>query len=216
MNTTTAPCDGLLFDMDGTLWDAVDSYTQVWDRTIAESGGKRPPVRREELLSMMGWHLEDITAKLVPEYMDDKEFLQRLDLNAHLMMPVLGGRLYPGVKDTLSALAERVPLSLVSNCGTYGLENFMDVTGLRPYFRDRLSHGQTLLPKSENIRILTERYNLKNPYYVGDTATDARAAADAGAGMVWCAYGFGTAENPDFTIRSFPELLSLPIIPGAK
>ena len=28
--------DALIFDMDGTLWDAVDSYSEVWNETFRE------------------------------------------------------------------------------------------------------------------------------------------------------------------------------------
>ena len=35
--------DSLIFDMDGTLWDAVDSYVAVWDATFAEFG--MPPAQ---------------------------------------------------------------------------------------------------------------------------------------------------------------------------
>ena len=40
MTNCKAPlsCDGLIFDMDGTLWDAVDSYVKIWNATIAECG----------------------------------------------------------------------------------------------------------------------------------------------------------------------------------
>lgn len=204
-------CDSLIFDMDGTLWDAVDSYTQIWDKTIAEYGGQREPVSRHELISLMGRHLEDITAILMPQYKEDKTFLELLDHNERQMMPVLGGHLYDGVKEGLARLAESHRLFMVSNCGSYGLDNFLNVTGLRPFFTDSLSHGQTLLPKHDNIRLLVEKHHLKCPYYVGDTQTDGIAARRAGVGIVWCSYGFGTVEEPDFTISTFSELLNLPI-----
>lgn len=38
MNTTTErKFDSLLLDMDGTLWDAVDSYCAIWNAAIDES-----------------------------------------------------------------------------------------------------------------------------------------------------------------------------------
>ena len=30
--------DALIFDMDGTLWDAVDSYCEIWNRTFRDFG----------------------------------------------------------------------------------------------------------------------------------------------------------------------------------
>ena len=45
--------DSLIFDMDGTLWDAVDSYVAVWNATF-EAMGYRVSVSRDELLLYMG------------------------------------------------------------------------------------------------------------------------------------------------------------------
>lgn len=208
--------DAFIFDMDGTLWDAVDSYTRIWDVTLEQNGIKRPPVTREELIGLMGRHLEDILATLISAQDVTPKLLENLNRNEREMMPVLGGQLYPGVPTMLEELSARVPVFMVSNCGSHGLVNFLEFNGFTNIFRDTLSHGQTGLPKAENIKLLQKRYNLKNPYYVGDTETDAQAAQSAGAGMVWCSYGFGTASHADFTIDSPQALLYLPIVPPAS
>ena len=202
-------CDSLIFDMDGTLWDAVDSYVKVWNTTLDHIGVPHSPVTRGQLLSLMGKHLEDITAVLAPELAGDTSFLETLDLHERSMMPRLGGVLYPGVKETIAKLAEKIPLFMVSNCGSYGLQNFMDYTGLRPYFTDTLTHGGSGLPKAGNIAVIVERNNLKHPIYVGDTLTDEEAAHQAGVKFIWCAYGFGTAKAPDATITSIAQLPAL-------
>ena len=114
------------------------------------------------------------------------------------------------MRGTLERLHGRIPLFMVSNCGAEGLENFLTFTGLRHFFIAWLSNGATGLPKDANIRALVERYNMDSPYYVGDTATDEKAARSAGTGMIWCRYGFGHAENPDYVIDSFARLTSVP------
>lgn len=210
-NKTPLTCDGLIFDMDGTLWDAVDSYVKIWNTTIDQCNIKRAPVTRAELIEQMGKPLDVILATLISEQDGHRpELLDTLMRNEAEMMPHLGGTLYPDVRRTLEQLHGRIPLFIVSNCGADGLENFLTFTGLRPLFVDWLSNGGTGLPKDANIRCLVERYNLSNACYVGDTATDEKAAQSAGTPMIWCRYGFGKVDNPDFVIDSFAQLLTLP------
>ena len=42
--------------------------------------------------------------------------------------------------------------------------------------------------------------------YIGDTIGDQIAAKDAEIPFVFASYGFGTTENPEYTISSFDEL----------
>lgn len=150
-------------------------------------------------------------AHLIPEHAGDSRFLELLDENERTMMPVLGGKLYPGVTETLTALYERIPLFMVSNCGADGLDNFLDYTHLRPLFKDWLTHGGTGLNKGENIAAIIKKYNLQHAYYVGDTRTDALSAHQAHAGMIWARYGFGNLDNEDYdyAIDSITDLTSL-------
>ncbi len=203
-------CDALIFDMDGTLWDAVDSYARIWNTTLEQAGiTDVAQVTRQTLMREMGKHLEDIIKDLVPGHDRDGRFLQLLNDNEATMMPGLRGRLYDGVTEAIPELARRLPLFMVSNCGPLGLENFLDVNGLRPYIKDALSHGGTGLDKAGNITLLVHKYGLKHPVYVGDTQGDSDAAHAAGAKMIYCAYGFGNVKDPDAVIHCFGELESI-------
>lgn len=208
-------CDGLIFDMDGTLWDAVTSYALVWNRTLADCGIDRPPVTRADLISLMGRHLDYIAKVLVPDMDRYPDFLARLSVNDNAVMPVHGGVLYPHVRRTLERLQPHIPLYMVSNCGDKGLDNFLDYTHLRPLFRDWLTNGGTGRPKGRNIRDLVDKYDMKAPLYVGDTQTDRVACRDAGVDMVYCAYGFGKAADPAYTIHNFAQLSDIPPVAAA-
>lgn len=198
--------DSLIFDMDGTLWDAVNSYATIWNSTLDEVGIEHAAVTREQLLSLMGSYLDDILAKLIPDLKQRDSLLEKVMINEAQMMPTLGGTLYPGVKDIIPQLAKRYKLFMVSNCGAEGLQNFVRYNNLESYFTDLLSHGGTGKSKTENIRSLIERYDLESPVYVGDTQSDADSARKADVPMIWTAYGFGAVTDPDATINNFSEI----------
>lgn len=198
--------DSLIFDMDGTLWDAVDSYVKIWNVTLDEAHIPHRSVVRADLMRLMGSYLDDIIAALVPGLTDRDALLKALHYNEETLMPVLGGRLYPGTRDVIAGLAAEYKLFMVSNCGPEGLHNFVTYTGLAPYFTDLLSHGMTGLPKAENIERLVVKYNLQRPVYVGDTQSDADQAAKAGIPIIWAKYGFGHIDRPDAVMDSITQL----------
>ncbi len=187
--------DAIIFDMDGTLWDAVDSYAEIWNRTLADCGVARRAVTRDELIALMGHPLKEISSILVPS------------------LGGLGGRLYPGVRDTIAALhAAGTPMYMVSNCGPDGLPMFLDYTGLRPFIADTLSYGHTGVEKDVNIRTLMQRYTLTRPLYVGDTRGDLLSTRRAGAAFSWASYGFGLdfdAADADYVLNTFSDLKTI-------
>ena len=198
--------DALIFDMDGTLWDAVDSYAIIWNVSLDQAGINHHPVSRTELIGYMGSYLDQILNNLVPDVKQQKELLKLVMDNETAMMPTLGGKLYPGVKEILPILANKYKLFMVSNCGPHGLENFVQYNNLEPYFLDLLSHGGNGLSKTENILLLIDKYQLKHPVYIGDTQSDADSSHKAGVPFVWTKYGFGTVVNADAVVTSFYEL----------
>ena len=194
--------DAFIFDMDGTLWDAVDGYCDVWNATIDAFGIACPRIDRDRLFTQMGQPLDVIMDALIPGDYDREAFMARMrELEAEIV-PRRGGVLYPRVREVIEELRRRgAHISLVSNCGASGLRNFFAFTGLGDLF-DGLS-------KAENIALMVERHGLKHPVYVGDTQLDIDSAHAAGVPAVWCAYGFGTAEGAEHRIESFDQLLSL-------
>ncbi|MEW8993698.1 HAD family hydrolase [Clostridium sp.] len=80
---------------------------------------------------------------------------------------------------------------------------------MKKYFIDFEHPGRTGLTKGENIKLIINRNNLKNPMYVGDTQGDRNAARTAGIPFVYAAYGFGKVEDYDYKIDKFPELIDI-------
>lgn len=202
--------DGLLFDMDGTLWDAVDSYCAVWNATIDALCPSVMHIDRATLCSMMGLPLEVIFGRIIGDAYPYEAFMEGLLANEARIMPVMGGVLYPGVRDTLKMLSDRHRLYMVSNCTPDGLPNFLEFTGLGEYITDGISYGDNGLEKDRNIAIMVERHGLKSPLYIGDTAGDCRAAHAAGVPFVWARYGFGhNVGDAEYVIDDIMELLDI-------
>lgn len=204
--TDRLPADALIFDMDGTLWDAVDSYATIWNVSFDTAGIPHKAVTRHDLLKLMGSYLDDILAQLVPDATKRADLLRLVMDNETRMMPELGGTLYPHVRELIPQLARQYRLFMVSNCGASGLDNFVTYNRLEPYFTDLLSHGGTGRSKADNIRTLVEKYGLRSPVYIGDTQSDGNSAHQAGIPVIWAAYGFGTIIDPDAVIHSFDRL----------
>lgn len=198
----------LIFDMDGTLWDATASYAELWNICSAEFGVPQN-VTADLLKQYMGKQLEDILFGLFgcsPSF-NVADYISRLSKIEEDMMPQLGGVLYPGVFAGLQRLSNKYKLMAQSNCGRRGLKNFMQYTHTGQFFCDSLTFGESPVPKSENIVTLMKRNNIDGAVYVGDTQGDCDNAHRACVPFAFAAYGFGECSNPDLIFNSFDELV---------
>ena len=203
--------DGILFDLDGTLWDAVPEITMCWNQAIAGAGEVRPPLSIEEVRSCMGMRLDDIAARRLPGLSPERqrEIIGRCCQVENDYLAVHGAAVYPGVEETLALLAAQCPLFVVSNCQDGYIQAFFAGTGLGKYFTGFECAGRTGRPKADNIALVARQYDLKNPVYVGDTALDYKSATEAGVPFVHASYGFGTVEGVPaiHTLEELPGLL---------
>ena len=92
--------------------------------------------------------------------------------------------LYPKLEETLSALKEKYPLYIVSNCQSGYIEAFLDHYGFGKYFEDIECYGNNLKQKGDNIRLLADRNGLTEAVYVGDIQGDYDASCHAGVGFI--------------------------------
>lgn len=196
----------IIFDMDGTLWDAVDTYSEIWNETYRRLGIDAR-VTREMLIECMGLPIDQIVDRIGVPGMDTDLFVAELRRVDSELMPVMGGKLYPGVRSGIERLSGRYRLFMVSNCGPRGLEYFLQYTGLGKYIEGTLTNGQTHQSKARNIELLIDTHALHRSVYVGDTQTDCDAAHEAGIPMIYMSYGFGKCTDADHTMHTFAELV---------
>jgi phosphoglycolate phosphatase len=204
-------CDAILFDLDGTLWDAVDRIRDSWNAVLLRHPEyKRDPITRTELERCMGMLLPDIGRRLFADLSEEKALVLMEECceyeNEYLREH--GGILYPNLEETLKTLSESFALCVVSNCQDGYIQAFLEAHRLSSLFTDFESAGATGHAKADNCRLVTRRNRFLHPVYVGDTQGDANAAKEAGIPFVYASYGFGQVKAEDMaaSVSSFAEL----------
>lgn len=199
--------DSLIFDMDGTLWDAVDSYVWIWNEGFRQLNIPKT-FTRQEMTGMMGKQPNELIEQCL-EGTKGIEIQLVYDTIFGLqekVMPLLGGKLYDGVREGIEKLSEHYKLFMLSNCESSGIRQFLEYTKLAPYFIDSLNFGETKLPKALNMQLLISRHQLTTPVYVGDTESDRIQTEQAGLPFVFVNYGFGHTQHYNLQFENFREL----------
>ncbi|HIR59892.1 MAG TPA: HAD family hydrolase [Candidatus Onthousia excrementipullorum] len=203
--------DAIIFDLDGTLWNTVDSCLKATSFVKEEHSDITRDVTKEQIESAMGKTSDEIVNiyyGYLPREKGEEYANEAFNKNVDNLLKE-GGTLYPNTRDTIIKLSKKYKLYIVSNCVKGYIESFLNTSGLKDYFSDYESYGNTLLSKGDNIKLVIERNNLKNPIYVGDTKGDMEASNYAGIPFVYAAYGFGKVEGFDYKINDISELLNI-------
>ena len=203
--------DGIIFDVDGTLWDSTNVVQNAWNAAIKECGIEGISVTADQLKGLFGLPMEVIIDNILPGESDElkKAFKPLCYGYEESYLKETPGILYPELVETIRELKKSYPLFIVSNCQSGYIELFLEKTGLSDCFIDHLCPGDSGKLKADNIRIIADRNNLKNPIYVGDTQMDADACKKADVPIIFAGYGFGKVDLPDYKIECFKDLLRI-------
>lgn len=199
---------GIIFDMDGTLWDSAEGVAKSWTEVVNEEYDRARVITTRDIQNVMGRTMDKIAEIIFPN-LDEAARLELMDHcctyeNEYLRKH--GGILFPQLEETLKVLKEKYHLYIVSNCQSGYIEAFLEHYGFGHYFDDIECYGNNLLSKGENIRLLVERNDVTDAVYVGDIQGDYDATMEAGLIFIHAAYGFGTIAQETAKINSFAEL----------
>lgn len=185
--------DGIIFDMDGTIWDNIPVFANSWTRAAKEMGYD-VVFTPEMLMGLFGKTMTDIADASIPDSDPAKRY-KTLELCEEYEMADLAvsdmDTTYPGLEDVLKELCKRSKLYIVSNCQAGYIETYLERTGHGKYFTDFICYGDNGLGKADNIKGLVAKNKIEHPVYIGDIQGDKDACDAAGVDFIWAAYGYG-------------------------
>ncbi len=199
--------DALIFDLDGTLWDAAAASTLGWNLALEEL---QLPYRVtvDGIRSVSGNPFPRCVEILLPElHPASMALLSSLEAQERTGIERLAGVLYEGVAVGIALLAASHPLFIVSNCPGWYLEEFLRFSGFTRYLRGYDCHGLSGVGKAEMLAEMVRRFRLARPVYVGDTRGDRDAARQAGVEFAFAGYGFGSTVGEGLSFAAFAELV---------
>jgi phosphoglycolate phosphatase len=195
--------DALIFDIDGTLWNACAASAKGWNNALVKLGIEQT-VTAKQIESVAGLPFEDCIETLLPGLMNAYPHLLAAFNEGELeVVENEGGIFYEGVLDGIKLLSESHQIFLVSNCQDWYLKLFLELSGLEPLLAGYDCNGLSDLPKHDMLTNMISKYDLKNPVYIGDTASDEAACKQANLDFIHVCYGFGTTVNKSLSFDSF-------------
>ena len=195
---TQLEIQGIVFDVDGVLFDTERLTHQTWKAVSREMGW---PQVGEAYLEFVGQNRTDIFRKMVELFGEEfpkETFMKVCSAYSQARMEREGVPMKPGVREILAFLKERgIPTALATSTGRPRTERRMEMTGLGPYFSaiitgDQVEHSK---PDPEIYHYTAGQLRVKeeNCFVLEDSTVGIRAAHDAGmevAALIDDRFGF--------------------------
>ena len=204
--------ESLIFDIDGTLWDSRALVAEGYNIQLAKEGLSHLAVNAEMFLSLFGKVMTEIADSIFSSIPTPERYalMERCMDTENAYLKANECRIgYPGIRQTMEALAKNPRLFIVSNSQKGYPALCIEKLGLTDLIQGHLCFGDTGTSKGKTIRTLMEKYEITSCAYIGDTQADYEATLEANVPFIWASYGFGTPDGYDLKIDSFTDLLNL-------
>lgn len=199
----------VLFDLDGTLWNASAPIAESWNIVIEKETGRKGWLTSADIEPVQGRTMDEIADIIFGVFPEDERYslARKCEVFENEYIEKTGATLFEGVEETLAKLKDMgVQMAVVSNCQEGYIKAFLDSMDMWKYFVDYEEWGRTMLLKADNIKLVMERNGASKGIYVGDIQKDSDAAHKAGIDCIYASYGFGEINDAVATLKSFDEL----------
>jgi len=214
------PRRAVIFDLDGTLVDTVGDIAAALNRTLADRD--LPPHTEDAVREMVGGGLAKLLEiglaahGITLEPADRNAMVDRL-VEHYAASPAALSRLYPGVRETLSALRDAgIACGLCTNKPETIARDLLQALGIAEAF-GAIQGADAGFPKKPDPAGLTHVVRAlgavpETALMVGDSAIDLETARAAGlSGVVLVSYGYSvtsvTELKADAVINHIHELV---------
>jgi phosphoglycolate phosphatase len=207
----TTQIDSIVFDLDGTLWDAAETVAKAWAEARRQVDFEIQEITADKVRSIAGTQHNLIFPMLFPQLRPEQQ-QELMEVSAKEEMAHIrkhGGQLYEGLEETLRYLHPRYRLFIVSNCQDGYIEAFLERHQLGQYFGDFECSGRTGDPKDVNLKAIISRNQLQAPVYVGDTPGDLEASKKAGVPFIHAGYGYRDVSEYEHRLERISDLATL-------
>ena len=201
--------DGIILDVDGTIWNTTSVVAQAWNSAIEENFPQVKRVTAKILQGQFGKTMKVIADNLFTNLNSEQKNLLMKKCCQKEQIYLKNNKeniTYANVVETIEELSKKIPVFIVSNCQAGYIEVVMEKNNITNFITDFECYGNNKKNKAENIQLLMSRNNLKNAVYVGDTQGDADSCKEAGVPFIWVSYGFGKVDEFFAKIDNFSEL----------
>ncbi len=177
----------VIFDFDGTLFDATDAICHSLNAALVAHG--RAPLPRAEILPRIGRPLFEIFQTLEPGAACER-VQSHVDAYRAAFLPICltQTREMPGLRACLDGLRARVKLGIATNRSANGARYILDGFGFGTDFASivALEHVKQVKPHPEAVLTACAQLGVApaQALMVGDTPDDMVAGRAAGAGAI--------------------------------
>ena len=211
----------IAFDLDGTLIDSVPDLAAAVDAMLADLG--LPPAGEAKVRDWVGNGSRKLVERALAHAGDgageaaDQEGAHERFLRHYAATPCARTRLYPGVREALTALkAQGFTLALITNKPEAFIAPILSALSLQAYFA--MAVGGDSLPRKKPdplpLTHVAERLGVAPgaALMVGDSRHDVEAGRRAGFRTLAVPYGYNHGEpvslaGPDGEVESLAELV---------
>ncbi len=205
---------GILFDLDGTLVDSLADICGAINKVRAAY--HLAPTANDVLVKFIGKGVEQLIHLSFPELTDpQRQGLVAKYREYYAQSPGNGGKVYPGVRETLERLKKRgdIKLAVATNKATdiahQTLEHYL------PGIHFDIVAGPEMVskrkPAPEHLTEVIAQLNLRpeDVWFIGDDPVDKQSAEAAGVKFLGATYGFGgVVVEANQRLEQFSDLLT--------
>ena len=196
--------DAVAFDLDGTLVDSAADIGHALNSALTKAG-----LRRFDLHTVRNW-IGDGPDALIERALSAQGLVGTQDDALHsrlrrafdvstLASPLSYGRVYDGIPALLAALAERMPIVVVTNKPTPLARAVIAAAQLSTHVKVVQGADTASMRKPSPTMLLScasrVGVEVSRLLMVGDSAADMGAAAAAGCPAAWASWGYGSVAD---------------------